>query len=104
MTRNAAGRETGNDDECYDESWYKTHHYYPPVFKHHAIMTSEAAPRAEARSWDRVLVVWHAAQLLAKLQAAPEVTVLPHSDSPTVMNGVRRALERAGHDFREDNN
>ena len=43
-----------------------------------------------------------AAQLLAKLQAAPEVTVLPHSDSPTVLNGVRRALERAGYDFRED--
>ncbi len=44
-----------------------------------------------------------AAQLLAKLQAAPEVTVLPHSDTPAVMNGVRRALERAGYDFREDN-
>jgi hypothetical protein len=43
-----------------------------------------------------------AAQLLAKLQAAPEVTVLPHSDSPTVMNTVHRALERAGYDFRED--
>ncbi|MBK5282858.1 MAG: hypothetical protein JJE16_12310, partial [Nitrospiraceae bacterium] len=43
-----------------------------------------------------------AAQLLAKLQAAPEVTVLPHSDTPAVMNGVRRALERAGYDFSED--
>ena len=42
------------------------------------------------------------AQLLAKLQAAPEVTALPHSDSPAVMNGVRRALERAGYDFSED--
>ena len=43
-----------------------------------------------------------AAQLLAKLQAAPEVTVLPHSDSPAVMNAIQRALERAGYDFRED--
>jgi hypothetical protein len=43
-----------------------------------------------------------AGQLLAKLQAAPEVTVLPHSDSPAVMNALRRALERAGYDFRED--
>ena len=42
------------------------------------------------------------AQLLAKLQAAPEVAVLPHSDTPTVMNTVQRALERAGYDFRED--
>jgi hypothetical protein len=33
VTRNTAGRETGNDDECYDGSWYKTHHYLPPVFK-----------------------------------------------------------------------
>lgn len=41
-----------------------------------------------------------AAQLLAKLQAAPEVTVLPHSDTPTVMNTVHRALERAGYAFR----
>ena len=43
-----------------------------------------------------------ATQLLAKLQAAPEVTVLPHSDTPTVMNTVHRVLERAGYDFREN--
>jgi hypothetical protein len=43
-----------------------------------------------------------AAQLLAKLQAAPEVAVLPHSDTPTVMSTVRRAMERAGYTFRED--
>jgi len=43
-----------------------------------------------------------AAQLLATLQAAPEVTVLPHSDTPTVMSTVHRALERAGYTFRED--
>ena len=43
-----------------------------------------------------------AVQLLAKLQTAPEVTVLPHSDTPTVMNTIHRALERAGYAFRED--
>jgi hypothetical protein len=40
-----------------------------------------------------------AAQLLAKLQAAPELAVLPCSDSPFVMPAVRRALERAGYGF-----
>jgi hypothetical protein len=48
------------------------------------------------------LVGSEAAQLLAKLQAAPEVTVLPHSDTPTVMSTIHRALERAGYTFRED--
>jgi hypothetical protein len=43
-----------------------------------------------------------AAQLLAKLQAAPEVTVLPCSDSPAVMPAVQRAVERAGYTLRED--
>jgi len=43
-----------------------------------------------------------AAQLLAKLQAIPAVTVLPHSDSTEVMNAVQRALERAGYDFHDD--
>jgi len=43
-----------------------------------------------------------AGQLLAKLQAAPEVAVLPHSDTPTVMNTLHRVLERAGYTFRED--
>lgn len=43
-----------------------------------------------------------AAQLLAKLKAAPEVAVLPHSDTSTVMSTVRRAMERAGYTFRED--
>jgi hypothetical protein len=38
--------------------------------------------------------------LLADLQAAPEVSVMPHSDSPAVMNAVRRALERAGYRLR----
>jgi hypothetical protein len=43
-----------------------------------------------------------AAQLLATLQAAPEVTVLPQSDTPTVMSTLHRVLERAGYTFRED--
>ena len=43
-----------------------------------------------------------AERLLAKLQAAPEVSVMPHSDGSAVMNAVRRALERAGYDFRDD--
>jgi len=43
-----------------------------------------------------------AEHILAKLQAAPEVIVMPHSDGPAVMSAVHRALERAGYDFRED--
>ena len=38
-----------------------------------------------------------AEQLLSKLQAAPEAAVMPHNDSPAVMNTVRRTLERAGY-------
>ena len=38
-----------------------------------------------------------AGRLLASLRASPEVKVMPHSDSPAVMNAVRRALERAGY-------
>ncbi|MCS6287811.1 MAG: hemerythrin domain-containing protein [Nitrospira sp.] len=38
-----------------------------------------------------------AESLLAKLRAAPEVTVMPHSGSPAVMNVLRRTLERAGY-------
>jgi hypothetical protein len=40
-------------------------------------------------------------ELLAKLQAAPELAVLPCSDSPVVMPAVQRALERAGYGFCE---
>ncbi|MGQ0666434.1 MAG: hemerythrin domain-containing protein [Nitrospiraceae bacterium] len=39
--------------------------------------------------------------ILAKLHAASEVTVMPYNDGPTVMNAVQRAVERAGYDFRE---
>ncbi|MDK2743597.1 MAG: hemerythrin domain-containing protein [Nitrospira sp.] len=37
--------------------------------------------------------------LIAKLRAAPEPAVLPHSDTPAVLGAVRRALERAGYAY-----
>jgi hypothetical protein len=40
-------------------------------------------------------------RLLSDLRAAPEVNVMPHSDSSAVMNTVRRTLERAGYPFVE---
>lgn len=39
--------------------------------------------------------------LLVRLRAAPEVTVMPHSDSPAVMHAVRRALARAGYNLND---
>ena len=42
-------------------------------------------------------------RILADLRAAPEVTVMQYSDSPAVMNAVRRALERAGRRFPDQN-
>ncbi len=36
--------------------------------------------------------------LMARLRAAPEVAVLPHSDTPAVLGAVRRAVERAGYE------
>ena len=36
-------------------------------------------------------------QLLARLRAAPELSVLPHADTPALLGAVRRALERAGY-------
>jgi Hemerythrin HHE cation binding domain len=38
-------------------------------------------------------------QLMAKLHAAPEVAVLPHSDTPAVLGAVHRALDRAGYSY-----
>jgi hypothetical protein len=38
-----------------------------------------------------------AEQLMARLRAAPEVAVIPHSDTPAVLGAVHRALERAGY-------
>jgi len=47
------------------------------------------------------LAVSESTELLAKLQAAPTLAVLPCSDSPAVMPAVQRALERAGYGFCE---
>ena len=41
--------------------------------------------------------------ILAALRAAPEVTVMPYNDSPAVMTAVRRAVERAGYQLRDQN-
>jgi hypothetical protein len=41
----------------------------------------------------------NAHELLAQLQAAPEVPVAPYADGPQVMSVVRRALARAGYDL-----
>jgi hemerythrin superfamily protein len=38
-------------------------------------------------------------QILRQLQNYPEVKVLPHVDSPFVMDATRRALARAGYDL-----
>jgi hypothetical protein len=38
-------------------------------------------------------------QLMAKLRAAPEIAVLPHSNSPAVLQAVRRAVQRAGYEY-----
>jgi hypothetical protein len=40
--------------------------------------------------------------LMAKLRAAPDLVVLPHSDSPAVLGAVRRAVERAGYEYLSD--
>lgn len=37
--------------------------------------------------------------LLARLRAAPEVPVSPHTDGPRIIAATRRALARAGYDF-----
>jgi hypothetical protein len=39
--------------------------------------------------------------ILIKLRAAPEVSVMPFSDGPIVMNAVQRAVQRAGYAFHE---
>ena len=50
--------------------------------------TSEASVGAEAE------------QIVARFQAAPPIKVMPYSDTATVMNTVRRAVERAGYRFK----
>ncbi len=41
-------------------------------------------------------------QLLAKLRATPNLSVLPHADAPAVHSAVRRALDRAGYEYVAD--
>lgn len=40
-------------------------------------------------------------QLLARLKAAPEVPVLPHNEQPIAFEAARRAVARAGHQFKD---
>jgi len=40
--------------------------------------------------------------LMAKLRAAPNLALLPHSDTPAVLGAVRRAVERAGYKYLSD--
>ncbi|QPD04200.1 MAG: Cation-binding protein [Candidatus Nitrospira kreftii] len=37
--------------------------------------------------------------LLAKLRTAPKLSVLPHVNTPAVLDAVRRALDRAGYEY-----
>jgi hypothetical protein len=39
--------------------------------------------------------------LLEKLKSAPEVAVLPHNERPDVIESTRRAVARAGYQFKE---
>ena len=69
------------------------------ILKEHNVL--EEGPGGLYETCDK-LAGSEVAQILAKLQAAPEVAVLPHSDTPTVMNTLHRVLERAGYTFREN--
>lgn len=48
-----------------------------------------------------VLVGQESAAILEKLKSAPEVPVLPHNVHPMVLEATRRAVARAGYEFRE---
>ena len=39
-------------------------------------------------------------QILAQLKSAPPVAVLPNNDKPEVLNAAKKAVERAGHEFK----
>ena len=41
-------------------------------------------------------------KLLAELQAAPEVLVLPHNEQPEILEVTKRAVARAGYEFQDD--
>jgi hypothetical protein len=39
-------------------------------------------------------------QILAQLKSAPPVAVLPNNDKPEVLNAAKKAVARAGHEFK----
>ena len=39
-------------------------------------------------------------QILAQLESAPPVAVLPNNDKPEVLNAAKKAVARAGHEFK----
>ncbi len=39
-------------------------------------------------------------QMLAQLKAAPAVAVLPNNDKPEVLDAAKKAVARAGHEFK----
>lgn len=39
--------------------------------------------------------------LIKKLNSAPEVPVLPHNERPAIIEATRRAVERAGYEFKD---
>jgi len=39
-------------------------------------------------------------RILAQLKAAPPVAVLPNNDKPEVLEAAKKAVARAGHEFR----
>jgi hypothetical protein len=40
-------------------------------------------------------------QMLAELKAAPDVRVLPHNEQPEILEVTRRAVARAGYEFKD---
>ncbi len=48
-----------------------------------------------------VLAAAETEPIVARLEAAPEVQVMPYSDTTTVINTVCRAVERAGYHFKK---
>jgi hypothetical protein len=59
----------------------------------------EEGPGGLYATCDRIPAA-EAEQLLTRLGTVPQVSVMPHSDSPAVMQTVHRAVERAGYRLR----
>ena len=47
------------------------------------------------------LAMSEAEELLERLKSTPEVPVLPHNNRPEVLEATRRAIARAGYEFKE---